>query len=55
MDIILVLMAASAALVLGFGLVMAIDLNKWINAEVRAEQAAARAAFYRARGNHEKT
>ena len=38
MDIILTMMVVSIALLLGFALVMAIDLNKWINAEVRAEQ-----------------
>jgi hypothetical protein len=47
MDIILLFMAGCIALVLGFGLVMAIDLNNLINANIAAEEAA--------RGNHEKT
>lgn len=54
MDIILTVMVISAALVLGFGLVMAIDLNKLINAEVAAEKVAIRAAFKHARGRNEK-
>jgi len=54
MDIILMLMLACIALVIGFGLVMAIDLNKLINAEVAAEKAAIRAAFKHARGRNEK-
>lgn len=42
MDIILTMMVVTVALLIGFALVMAIDLNKWINIEVRAEQEAIR-------------